>query len=114
MADRDIFCKIVSKEIPADIVYEDDDLIAFNDIAPKAKIHVVLIPKKHIGPHTTITENEAPIMGKMMVVANKIAAQVGVDKSGYRLVMNSGEDAGMGVDHIHLHILGGNKLGPIA
>jgi histidine triad (HIT) family protein len=109
-----IFCKIANKEIPIEAVYEDSDFFAFTDIKSKATVHIVLIPKRHIGPHYSLSDDESDLIGKMMIVAGVIARQKGIDRSGYRLVMNSGPDSGMEVDHLHLHILGGNKLGPIA
>ena len=114
MTDDCIFCKIVNKEIPVDIVHEDEDFLAFNDIKPKASVHIIMIPKRHYGPHFTLSEENTEVMGKMMITAAEIAREAGIDRSGYRLVINSGPDSGMEVDHLHLHILGGNKLGPIA
>lgn len=108
-----IFCKIASKEIPVDIVYENDKFIAFSDIKPKAVVHIILIPKQHIGPHSSLSDEDSEMIGEMMIVAGTVARQKGIDRSGYRLVMNSGPDSGMEVEHLHLHILGGNKLGPI-
>ncbi|MFA7244374.1 MAG: histidine triad nucleotide-binding protein [Patescibacteria group bacterium] len=109
-----IFCKIAKKEIPTEIVFEDEDFIAFKDVKPKAPIHVILIPKMHIGPHFSVSEEHGELLGKMMIAAAEIARIVGVDRSGYRLVMNSGPDSGMEIDHLHMHILGGGQLGPIA
>jgi len=107
-----IFCKIAEKQIPATIRYEDDDFVAFDDIKPKAKTHILLIPKRHIHSVAALEESDEALMGKMIMTAKKVAIEAGLDS--FRLVFNSGNDAGAEVDHIHLHILGGNKLGDIA
>lgn len=114
MPDDCIFCKIGKKEIPTEIVFEDENFVAFKDIKPKAPVHLILIPKTHYGPHFTLSEENEEMLGKMMIAAGETARIAGIDRSGYRLVMNSGPDSGMEVDHLHLHILGGDKLGPIA
>ena len=107
-----LFCKIINKEIPAKIRFEDNDFIAFDDIKPKAKTHILLLPKKHLHSVAALEESDAELMGKMILTAKKIAQESGLDS--FRLVFNSGRDAGQEVDHIHLHVLGGNKLGDIA
>lgn len=105
-----IFAKIIRKEIPADIVYEDEDILAFKDIAPQAPIHILLIPKKEIPTVNEITNEDIPIVGKLFFVAKKLAKEFGVDESGYRLVINCNRDAGQAVYHLHLHLLGGRKF----
>lgn len=108
-----VFARILRDEIPSDRVYEDDEFVAFRDIAPVAPVHVVLIPRGE--PPTSaagLTEADAGWAGRMLVVASKVAAQLGLDSSGYRLVVNSGRDAGQAVPHLHVHILGGAPLGP--
>ncbi len=105
-----IFCKIVDGEIPADIVYEDEKYMAFKDINPKAPIHILIIPKKHIEKLTDIDDSNKNIIADMVIVANKVAEQLGIDKTGYRVVINNGPDAGQEVYHIHMHLLGGKKL----
>ncbi len=105
-----IFCKIVDGEIPADIVYEDEKYMAFKDINPKAPIHILIIPKKHIEKLTDIDDLNKNIIADMVIVANKVAEQLGIDKTGYRVVINNGPDAGQEVYHIHMHLLGGKKL----
>lgn len=105
-----VFCKIVNKEIPADIVYEDEKYMAFKDINPKAPIHILIIPKEHIEKLADIDDTNKGIIGDMAVVANKVAKQLGIDKTGYRIVINNGPDAGQEVYHIHMHLLGGKKL----
>lgn len=111
-----VFCKIIKKELPANIEYEDDDVIAFDDINPRAPIHILIIPKEHrLKSAADISENDFAILGKLFNVANKIASEKGIKESGYRLAFNVGSDAGAMIkDHIHLHLLGGGKLGPEA
>jgi len=96
-----IFCKIVAKEIPSQIVYEDDSIMAFNDINPVAPIHVLVIPKKHILNINYLTEQDEQV----------IAAEMGVGDTGFRVVSNSGSDGGQEVDHLHFHLIGGKALG---
>jgi histidine triad (HIT) family protein len=105
-----IFCKIVKKEISADIVYENDRLMAFKDTNPVAPVHVLIIPKFHIPSVNYLGLENKTLMGELILVAQKIAREQGVDKSGYRLVLNMGKDAGQTVDHLHLHLMGGEKL----
>lgn len=105
-----IFCKIVNGEIPADIVYEDEKYMAFKDINPKAPIHILIIPKEHIEKLADIDDASKNVIGDMAIVANKVAKQLGIDKTGYRVVINNGPDAGQEVYHIHMHLLGGKKL----
>jgi histidine triad (HIT) family protein len=108
MADN-IFLKVISKEIPAKVVYEDDRCLAFHDIGPKAPVHVLIIPKKVIPTHDAITEADAPLIGHLHVVAVKLAAQLGLT-DGYRLVINCKEHAGQTVPHLHMHLLGGRDF----
>lgn len=109
-----LFCSIAKHEIPAKIQFEDDNFIAFDDIHPQAKTHILLIPKKHINSVAALVDSDLDMIAKMILAARDLAKDKGLDKSGYRLVFNSGTDAGQEVDHIHLHILGGNQLGHIA
>ena len=105
-----IFCKIAQKEIPSTIVYEDEDVIAFNDLNPEAPVHVLVIPKKHIASANELTEENAGFISHVYVTAAKIAKELGIDESGYRIVNNCGADGGQTVFHIHFHLLGGKKL----
>jgi histidine triad (HIT) family protein len=105
-----IFGKIIKKEIPAEIVYEDDEVLAFKDIAPQAPVHILIIPKKEIPTSNDIADEDAPLIGKLFVVAKKLARDFGVAESGYRLVINCNKDAGQAVYHLHLHLLGGRKF----
>ncbi|MBF0458394.1 MAG: histidine triad nucleotide-binding protein [Nitrospirae bacterium] len=102
-----LFCRIANKEIPARIVYEDDLMVAFEDVNPQAPVHVLVIPKKHIATSLEITEVDNALIGLMFQTANKIARERGVAGSGFRMVMNCNKDAGQSVFHIHLHVLGG-------
>ncbi|MCO6556789.1 MAG: HIT domain-containing protein [Gilliamella sp.] len=111
MAQETIFSKIIRKEIPADIVFQDDKVTAFRDISPQAPTHILIIPNKLIPTVNDIKEEDETIIGHMMVVAAKIAKQEGIDESGYRLIMNCNKDAGQEVFHLHMHLLGGKNLG---
>ena len=104
-----IFGKVVRREIPADIVYEDDLCLAFRDINPQAPTHVLLVPKKEIDMLSNAKAGDEALLGHMMLVAGKIARQLGVGDA-FRLVVNNGAEAGQSVFHLHLHILGGRKL----
>lgn len=106
-----IFCKIISKEIPATIVYEDNEILAFRDIHPVAPTHVLVIPKKHISSLNELQEDDELLIGKIYTVINKIAKQEGVSEKGFRVIVNCGEDGGQEVKHLHFHLLGGKKLG---
>lgn len=108
-----IFSKIIAKEIPADIVYEDDLVLAFKDIAPQAPIHILVIPKKEIPTANNVSEADEATLGRMFTVAAKIAKENNIDDSGYRLIVNCNEDGGQEVFHLHMHILGGHNLGPM-
>ncbi len=104
-----IFCRIVEKEIPATIVYEDDFVIAFRDLNPQAPEHILVIPRKHVPRIETLDPEDALLMGKVIVAAKRIAEGLGL-KHGYRLVFNNGPDAGQEVEHVHLHLMGGRKF----
>ena len=105
-----IFTQIINREIPADIVYEDEICLAFRDITPQAPVHVLLIPKKQIVSMATIETEDQAILGHLMIKASEIASNLGLGENGYRLVVNTNEDAGQSVFHLHIHILGGRKL----
>lgn len=106
-----LFCKIVDGEIPADIVFETDDVIAFRDINPQAPTHVLVIPRKHIETINDIAPEDEALVGRLFSAAKAIAANEGLAEDGYRVVMNCGRAAGQTVFHIHLHLLGGRNLG---
>ncbi len=103
-----IFCKIINKEIPADIVYEDDDILAFNDIAPQAPTHILAIPKQHIDSLADL--KDMGIAGKLLSVLKKLAKEKGFNESGYRIVINHGRHGGQAVAHLHFHLLGGRQM----
>lgn len=105
-----IFCKIVAGEIPASVVYETDNVLAFRDLNPQAPTHILIIPKKHIATVNDIAPEDAQITGELFLAAKAIAAQEGLVESGYRLTMNCGGDAGQTVFHIHLHMLAGRPF----
>lgn len=105
-----IFCKIARKEIPADILFEDNDLIAFNDINPQAPTHLLVVPKTHIPTVNDLTEDQASLVGALTLRAQALAVERGIDHAGYRLVMNCNAQGGQTVFHIHLHLLGGRQL----
>ena len=105
-----IFCRIAAGEIPSDTLYQDDEVMAFRDINPVTPTHVLIIPKRHIESLAALPDDETPIIGHMVRVANQIARQEGIAEKGYRLVISSGEDGGQVVPHLHMHLLGGRKL----
>lgn len=105
-----IFEKIAAREIPAKIVFEEEDFLAFEDAHPQAPVHVLIIPKRHIARIGEATDGDAALLGRMLVATKKVAAQIGVLESGYRLVINNGPDAGESVPHLHIHLLGKRKL----
>ena len=104
-----LFCKIAAGEIPAEIVYEDDDLVAFRDIAPVAPQHILIIPRQHIAGPSSITDNDERLIGRMMRIAGTVATDNGIGNA-YRLVLSNGADAGQLIFHIHMHIIGGRPL----
>jgi histidine triad (HIT) family protein len=104
-----LFTKIISRQIPADIVYEDDQCLAFRDINPQAPTHVLVIPKRVIPSLADAAESDAALLGHLLIAAQKVAQQLGLT-NGYRTVLNCGPDGGQSVDHLHVHILGGRKL----
>ena len=105
-----IFCDIVAGKIPGDIIYRDSDILAFRDINPQSPVHVLIIPIKHYASLLDITVKEAPLMGHMVITANKLAAGEGISETGYRIVVNCGKQGGQLVQHLHMHIMGGRQL----
>lgn len=105
-----IFCKIIKQEIPASIIYSDDDVIAFDDLYPRAPIHKLIIPRKHIATLNDIEPHDTEILGKLFQTAKHLAQETGIAEPGYRVVMNCNADGGQQVFHIHLHLLGGRSL----
>jgi histidine triad (HIT) family protein len=105
-----IFCKIARKEIPSQVVYEDDDVFAFHDINPQAPVHIVVIPKRHIVSLLTAGDNDQSLLGKLALVSARVAQTLGLAENGFRVVINIGRDGGQSVEHLHYHILGGRSL----
>jgi histidine triad (HIT) family protein len=105
-----IFCKIIEKKEPAEIIYEDGYVIVFKDINPQAPIHYLIVPKKHITGVHTMKEDDIEIVGYMLLIARKIAEKLEVNDKGYRLVLNVGKDGGQSIMHLHLHFLAGRKF----
>lgn len=107
-----IFCKIIKGEIPADVVYRDEEMVAFRDIRPQAPVHVLIIPTKHVETVLDLTPDAegAKLVGEMILLANKLAREEGIDQKGFRLVMNCRQHGGQDVFHIHLHLLGGRAM----
>ena len=109
MADN-LFAKIIRKEIPTTIVYEDDRALAFRDIGPKAPVHILVVPKKDIARVSEAKVDDEALLGHLLTVAAEIARKEGIDDTGYRLVINKGRDAGESVPHLHVHLLGGRAM----
>lgn len=106
-----IFCKIANGEIPTDFVYQDDTVVAFNDINPQAPVHIIIIPKAHIASALELNDSNAQVVSHIFGVAGKIARDMGFDQNGFRIVNNCGADGGQTVGHIHFHLLAGRNLG---
>jgi histidine triad (HIT) family protein len=107
----DLFLKIINREIPADIIYETDEILAFRDVNPQAPVHVLIIPKEHIRTMNDLESEHAEMAGKLFLVAAEIARNEGIAEEGYRVVMNCNRAGGQAVYHIHLHLLGGRQMG---
>ncbi|MEE8059505.1 MAG: histidine triad nucleotide-binding protein [Pseudomonadales bacterium] len=105
-----LFCSIANRSIPSDIVYEDEQVLAFRDVNPQAPTHILVIPQKHIATINDMAPDDSALIGQMVLTAKKLAAQEGISEQGYRLVMNCNGDAGQTVFHIHLHMLGGRNM----
>jgi histidine triad (HIT) family protein len=111
MTDTCLFCRIVRGEIPADVVLDRDDVLAFRDIDPKAPTHVLVIPKRHVRSVSEVTADMSSLAGSLLVAVRDVAQAEGVSESGFRVVTNAGHDGGQAVDHLHFHVLGGRPLG---
>jgi len=105
-----VFCRIIKKEIPAEFVYEGEEIVAFKDIEPIAPIHFLIVPKKHIPSVDHLSGNDKTLIGEIILVAQELAKKYKADEDGYRLVFNVGKGAGQSIEHLHLHLLGGRKL----
>jgi histidine triad (HIT) family protein len=106
-----LFCRIARGEVPASIVHQDEQVTGFRDINPQAPVHLLVIPNRHIGSAAELEPAHGPLLAALVGAANRLAAQEGIAGTGYRLVFNVGADAGMAVPHLHLHVLGGRRLG---
>jgi histidine triad (HIT) family protein len=113
LAEKSVFEKLVDRELPATILYEDNEIMAFIPIRKQAPVHILIIPKKRIVSVNEIKDDEALLIGKMFIVARDLAKVYKIDSSGYRLVLNTNEDAGQSVFHLHMHLIGGKKTGPM-
>ena len=107
-----LFCKMAQGTMQVDKLYEDDVVFSIRDIHPRAPVHVMVIPKQHIPTAMELTDEQGPLLGRLFAVAAQVARREGLDERGYRLAFNVGEDAGMTISHLHLHMLGGRPLGP--
>ncbi len=105
-----VFCQIIAGKIPARLLYQDDEVIAFPDINPAAPIHLLIVTKRHIPSLAHLSEDETPLVGHMIKIANQLAREEGIADSGYRLVINTGKDGGQVVPHLHIHLLGSRRL----
>jgi histidine triad (HIT) family protein len=105
-----IFARIMARQIPATIVYEDDRALAFRDVNPQAPTHILVVPKQEIARVSDATADDEPLLGHLLTVASRVARQEGIDETGYRLVINNGRDAGESVPHLHVHVLGGRAM----
>ena len=110
MSENCIFCKIIAKEIPSDLLYQDDLVTAFRDIQPAAPIHILIVPNKHIPSINEVVPEDEALIGHLHLVAQKLALKEGIAERGYRLVINTGDEGGQVVYHLHMHLMGGKKL----
>jgi len=113
MSEETIFSKIIRQEIPAPLLYQDELVSAFRDISPRVSSHILIVPNKVIATINDVTVDDELTMGRMISVAKKLAREEGIDETGYRLIINCNEDGGQEVFHIHMHLLGGQYLGPM-
>jgi len=103
------FCRIVARQSPADIIYEDDAVLAFKDIYPKAPVHLLIVPKRHIGSLTETTDGDAPVLGRCLIAARRLAETTGYAEKGFRLTVNTGPEGGQVVYHVHFHFTAGRR-----
>jgi len=110
MSEECLFCRIAAGEIPSDIVYQDEEFLAFRDINPLAPTHILVIPRKHISSLADLADQQQELMGRLIILATRLAEKEGIAERGYRLVINCGAEGGQVIGHLHLHLLGGRKL----
>lgn len=108
-----VFCRVASGALPSRQVYSDDDIVAFHDVTPIAKVHLLVIPRNHLTRLEAATEADDALLGRMIRVASKVAQEMGIAESGYRIAVNQGADAGQVMDHLHVHVIGGQNLYPL-
>ena len=106
-----IFCRIVSGEIPTKFAHQDEEVVAFHDVAPKAPVHLLIIPRRHLASLSEARAQDGALLGRILLTARELAAQEGLDEGGYRLLTNVGMDGGQSVAHLHFHLLGGRRMG---
>lgn len=106
-----LFCRIAAKEVPATIVHEDDEIVAFRDLHPQAPVHLLIIPRQHVSSLGEAGDGDAALLGRILLVARDLAVREGIDARGWRLVTNRGREAGQSVFHLHFHLLGGRGMG---
>jgi len=106
-----VFCQLLSGEIEGDILYQDDEVAAFRDINPQAPVHILVVPRRHIPSLAEVGSPEESLMGKLLLTAARMARQEGLEDDGFRVVINTGDDGGQTVDHLHVHVLGGRGMG---
>jgi histidine triad (HIT) family protein len=109
--DECLFCRIVAGQVPARFAHQDDLVVAFHDIAPRAPTHILLLPRQHIASAADLTDRDGPLLGRLFAVAAELARDAGLTERGYRLASNVGRDGGQTVDHLHVHLLGGRSFG---
>ncbi len=107
-----VFCQIIAGQVPARLVYQDEQVVAFHDIRPAAPVHILIVPRRHIDSLNALDENDAPLLAHMIFVARQLAYEQGIGENGYRLVINTGAGGGQSIFHLHLHLLGGRSLSP--
>lgn len=110
MAQGCLFCRIIAGEIPSDVIYQDEDFLAFRDIEPMAPTHLIIVPKTHITSLAELTEQQQGFIGRLIILAQKLAEKEGIAERGYRLAINCGPEGGQVVPHLHFHLIGGRKL----
>ena len=108
-----LFCKIANGEVESEVVYKNEQVCAFNDINPQAPVHILIVPRKHIEGINVLTEEDKEIIGNIMLVAKQLSEEKSISESGFRILVNSGSNAGQVVEHLHFHLLGGTRLKPI-
>jgi len=110
MAQECLFCRIIANEIPSEVIYQDEDFLAFRDIEPQAPTHLIIVPKTHIPSLAELTEQQRGLIGRLIILAQKLAEKEAIAQRGFRLAINSGPEGGQVIPHLHFHLIGGRKL----